>query len=234
MNMQVFIYKYLPFLIIGTAVFSFLLITTTLIMCLSLDHLGDKHIFPTVSLTGANNPEHIVYEVGFTIITLTMLFVAFLIHVKVIKPLLENTENIPKWKRYLNVVSYVICVIGLIGLVLQSYMPCKKEEKMHYRTHMAAAAVFFVATGIYITFTSIVIFKLKFFRSTIFFKICTNVMYVIGGGSYVFGYFINKKSTASRLERAISEWVAVFGYIAYFLSFSVDLLKAKSSILQEQ
>lgn len=228
--MQAFIYKCLPFLIIGTATFSLLLIITTLIMCISLDHLSYKNIFPTVSLTGAYNPEHILYETGFTIITLMMLFIAYIIHNKLIHPQLKKTHE--TWRCPLNIVTYVICVIGLLGLVMQSYMPCIKEEKLHYKLHMTSAMIFFVAIAIYITLTSIILYPLKFFRYTLFFKICTNAMYLIGGFSYLCGYFIRKKSTESRLERAISEWVAVFGFIAYFLSFSADLLKAKKEVLQ--
>lgn len=231
MNMQVFIFKYMPFLIIGTVVLTFILLMTTLIMCLSLGHLSYKNIFPTVSLTGAYNPEHIVYETGFTVISLLMLFIAYVIHRKLIHPLLVKAGE-TLHRRRLNVAAYVLCVIGLVGLVLQSYMPCKKEEKVHYRTHMASAMVFFVASGTYILCTTITIFPLGFFRYTLFFKVCTNVMYFVGGVAYVFGYTIKKKSDASRLERALSEWVAVFGYIAYFSSFSVDLLKARSVVLQ--
>ena len=232
MNMQVFVYKYLPFVIIGTAAFSLLLIITTLIMCLSLDHLEYKNIFPTVSLTGAYDPEHILYEAGFTVITLLMLFITYIVHSKLIHPQLKNTQE--TWRCSLNIVTCVVCVIGLIGLVMQSYMPCRKEEKLHYKLHMIFAVIFFVGIGVYVTLTSIIIFPLKFFRRTLFFKICTNVMYLFGGFSYVFGYFIRKKSTESRLERAIAEWIAVFGYIAYFLSFSADLLKAKNEVLRMQ
>ena len=228
-TLQALLFNYLPFLIIGTAGFSLVLIVTTLIMCLSLGHLSYKNIYPTVSLTGANNPEHIVYEVGFTIITLLMLFIAYVLHAKLIMPLLTKAGE--TWRRPLNIAAYAVCCIGLIGLVLQSYMPCKKEEKVHYKVHMAAAMVFFVATAVYITATTVIVFPLGFFRFTLFFKFCANAMYLIGGGSYLFGNNINRKSAASRLERAISEWVAVFGFIAYFLSFSVDLLKARSAVL---
>ena len=229
-TLQALLFNYLPFLIIGTAGFSLALIITTLIMCLSLGHLSYKNIYPTVSMTGANNPEHIVYEVGFTIITLLMLFVTYVLHVKLIKPLLTKAGE--TWRRPLNIAAYAVCCVGLIGLVLQSYMPCKKEEKVHYNVHMAAAMVFFVATAIYITVVTLVIFPLGFFRFTLFFKFCSNAMNLIGGVSCLLGYGINKKSAASRLERAISEWVTVFGFVAYFLSFSVDLLKARSAVLK--
>lgn len=107
------IVKKLPLIVIISALIPVITILTTYTMSVLMGHLPEGTIFPQISLTGNHVPEYYVYAAGFGLTGLLMVFLGFVLHVKIIRCFLDDKGPC------LNITAMIFLYIAAIGLVTQ-------------------------------------------------------------------------------------------------------------------
>ena len=236
--------KKLPIIVIIAALIPVATIITTFTLSKTMGHLPEGTLFPQISLTGNHTPEYYVYAAGFGVTGLLMLYLGFILHIKIIRCFLDD-----KGVR-LNIAAMIFLFAAAVGLVTQGSVHLQEDfnmfnddssSSMMKKTigtyiHLTGAGVFFVSA---LTYTILMDILLRFedMRENGFHlgwwiaKIVLTVTYIGGAFVSVFGTYANADGPKKGMIAAIGQWTAVFSFILYIATFSGDIYNVNNERL---
>lgn len=238
----------LPIIVVIAALIPVATILTTYTISKTMGHLPEGTLFPQISLTGNHSPELYVYACGFDITGILMVYLGFVLHIKIIRCFLDEKGSC------LNITAMIFLFMAAIGLVAQGSLHLQdgfgefdksdssssEKAQMEYNAgtfiHLAGAGVFFISALIYAILMDILL-KFEDMRENGFHlgwwvaKVVFTVTYVLGAFVSVFGTYGNGHTPEGSMISAIGQWTAVFSFILYIATFAGDIYNVNNERL---
>jgi len=241
--------KFLPKLVIATAIVPVLTVIICISMTKILGHVPEIYVLPQISLTGNHSPERWVYLVGFGSTSLMMLFMVTVLH----------TEVTPYFFRRscVNGFAYFLAILFSIGLLTQSVFCLQEDFADSMSTsgsvitveslmawlqtttvlHLLGAGIFFFSALVYVIVMVIgLAFSIKEVPKSIpdgyvnpfggkwyIWKICCLAAYCLFLLVSDFGGDLFSDTRTKIFVGAFGQWSCVLSFILFCLSFSFDI-----------
>lgn len=115
------IVKKLPAIVVVAALIPVVTILTTYTMSKTMGHLPKDTLFPQISLTGNHKPEYYVYATGFGVTGVLMVYLGFILHIKIVRCFLDGKGS------GLNIAAMIFLFAAAVGLVTQGTVHLQED-----------------------------------------------------------------------------------------------------------
>jgi hypothetical protein len=202
----------------------------TLFLSTYYGHLPVGLRLPFISLNGVQNPEYILYSIGFSTTGLCILSSACFARNNFF-PLVENSLQC-----YARTSFWSATMAGL-GLLLQAVVPLQSDIlavidgtsslRMQSIVHQSGALILFLAGYVHCVSTDILLWKTRTLPNNFKSRWCKTVLTVLAISPFFIAFLPHPATGGSKdlddmTEGAIGQWICVLSLLFFFASYHVE------------